>query len=58
MVEVATEQHLVHAAQVLFVHQVLVAQQLLVDIDLRRLQLGGRDDAISSAMDRLSLAQV
>ena len=35
VVEVPPQEHLVHASQVLFVEEVLVAQELAIDVDLR-----------------------
>ena len=46
VVEVATQEDLVHAAEVLLVQQVLVAEQLLIGLDLGRLQLDRGDDAV------------
>jgi hypothetical protein len=46
MVEVASQQHLVHPTEVLLVEQVLVAKQLLIRLDLGRLQLYRGDDAV------------
>ena len=39
MVEIAAQEHLVHAAQVLLVQQVVIAQQLTIELDLGGLQL-------------------
>src|SRR6185503_4328343 len=46
MVEVATQEDLVHPPQVLLVQEVLVAEQLLIGLDLCRLELDRRDDAV------------
>ncbi len=48
VIEVAAQEHLVHAAQVFLVEKILVAQQLTVDVELGALELDGRDDRIVS----------
>ncbi len=44
VVEVAAQEDLVHAAQVLLVEEILVAQELAIDVELRALQLDRADD--------------
>src|SRR5205814_8066837 len=39
VVKVPAQEHLVHATQVLFVHEVVVAQQLAIDLHLGSLEL-------------------
>ena len=48
VVEVAPQQDLVHAAEVLLVEEVLVAQQLAIDVHLRALQLDLGEDRFVS----------
>ena len=44
VVEVAAQEHLVHAPQVLLVEEILVPQQLAIGVDLGALQLDGGDE--------------
>jgi hypothetical protein len=44
VIEVPSQEHLVHAPQVLLVQEVLVAEQLAIDVDLRALELDRPDD--------------